>query len=282
MPLLRYASVLSILAWVCSAAADSPVPLPNPFFAFSNCCSEMPLDEQVEWLADLGYAGIGWSGTERIPEALRALDARQLRMVSLYVVVNVDPGAPPYDPGLKAAMEHLHGRDTVIWLQVNGGTPSANTSDDRAVPLLREIAAMADAAGLRVALYPHVGCYVARVEDAVRLAKKVDRANLEVTFNLCHFLKLDDEKNLSQRIRDASPHLFMVSINGADRGDTNQMPWDRLIQPLDRGSFDVGKVGKALRAIGYTGPVGLQCYGISGNPRENLKRSMAMWKRGLE
>ncbi len=38
------------------------------------------------------------------------------------------------------------------------------------------------------------------------------------------------------------PYLFVVSINGADGGATNDMLWDRLIQTLDRGSFDVGRV----------------------------------------
>ena len=75
------------------------------------------------------------------------------------------------------------------------------------------------------------------------------------------------------------PHLFVVSINGADRGDTNEMGWDRLIQTLDRGDFDVYKFLKTLKELGYTGPIGLQCYGIKGDERENLKRSMIAWRK---
>ena len=108
--------------------------------------------------------------------------------------------------------------------------------------------------------------------------KKVDRKNVGVGFNLCHFLKLDDEKNLERRLKEAMPYLFAVSINGADGGDTNRMGWDRLIQTLDRGSFDVGRVLKTLKQLGYTGPIGLQCYGIPGDNRENLKRSMKAWR----
>jgi sugar phosphate isomerase/epimerase len=135
---------------------------------------------------------------------------------------------------------------------------------------------------LRVVLYPHVGFYVARVEDAVRLAKKVDRKNVGVSFNLCHFLKLDDEKNLELRLKEASPYLLAVSINGADGGSTQTMSWDRLIQTLDRGSFDVGHVLKSLKELGYTGPIGLQCYAIPGDCRENLKHSMDAWRRRSE
>lgn len=72
------------------------------------------------------------------------------------------------------------------------------------------------------------------------------------------------------------PHLFVVSINGADRGGQN---WDTLIQTLDRGSFDVYEFLKTLRQMGYRGPIGLQHYGIKGDAHENLKRSMEAWQR---
>ena len=66
-----------------------------------------------------------------------------------------------------------------------------------------------------------------------------------------------------------------VSINGADpQGD-----WDRLIQPLDRGSVDVAGLVRTLVENGYRGPIGLQCYAIKGDPRTNLQRSMAVWRR---
>ena len=64
----------------------------------------------------------------------------------------------------------------------------------------------------------------------MRLVKKVDRKNVGVTFNLCHFLKVEGEKNLERRLKEAKPHLFAVNINGADGGNTDQMGWDRLIQ----------------------------------------------------
>ncbi len=67
-----------------------------------------------------------------------------------------------------------------------------------------------------------------------------------------------------------------VTINGADNEGEN---WDRLIQPLDRGSFDVYGFLKTLRGLGYTGPVGLQCYGIQGDAREHLARSINAWRK---
>ncbi len=261
------------------ASATQPKHL---FFAFDNGTGRdehVPLETQAAMLKELGYAGIGYTGTKRIPKMLAALDARGLTMFSIYVGACVDPGKPAYDQGLKQAISQLKGRPTVIWLFITGGTPSSTTLDDRAVAIVREVSDMAAKSNLRIALYPHIGFYVARVEDALRLAKKVDRKNVGVTFNLSHFLKLDDEKNLEQRLKEAAPYLFLVSINGADSGQTNEMDWDRLIQTLDRGTFNVRHLLRALDQCGYTGPVGLQCYAIPGNSRENLQRSMRAWQK---
>ena len=87
----------------------------------------------------------------------------------------IDPGKPPYEAGLETAIEELKGRDTLIWLVVQGGKPSSDAADGRAVAMIQGIADLAGKAGLRVAIYPHAGCYVARVEDAVRLVKKINR-----------------------------------------------------------------------------------------------------------
>lgn len=269
----------AVSAW---AADDAESGLASPFFAFDNGTGRdqhVPLEEQAKMLKELGYSGIGYTGTQQIPEMLKALDAQGLKMFSIYVGADVDRGKSPYDPGLKTAIRQLKGRDTLIWVYILGGGPSSTESDDQAVTILREIADMAEGAGLRVALYPHAGFYVARVEDSVRLAKKVDRKNVGATFNLCHFLKVDNEENLERRLAEAMPYLFAVSINGADGGDTNRMPWNRLIQTLDRGSFDVGRVLRILKRLGYMGPIGLQCYAIRGDSRENLKHSMEGWRQ---
>jgi len=47
---------------------------------------------------------------------------------------------------------------------------------------------------------------------------------------------------------------------------------------LGDGTFDIKRVMNLLDEIEYTGPVGLQCYNIKGNDRENLKKSIAAWR----
>ncbi|NRB44153.1 MAG: hypothetical protein HRU47_05015, partial [Verrucomicrobiales bacterium] len=55
--------------------------------------------------------------------------------------------------------------------------------------------------------------------------------------------------------------------------------WQKLIQTLDRGNFDQSKLMNLLKGVGFNGPVGLQCYAIKGDSRENLERSINAWNK---
>ena len=77
----------------------------------------------------------------------------------------------------------------------------------------------------------HLG-RVDTIGDAVRIAKKAQRENVGVMFNLCHFLKQKDEADLKRVIAESAPHLMLVSINGADAGQTRAMGWDWTILAL--------------------------------------------------
>lgn len=235
------------------------------------------LAQQAAMLKELGYAGAAHLWLDGIPERLRTLDEKGLGLFQVYVRVCVEPGKPKYDPRLKEVIGLLKGRDTILGLLVTGAPPSSTEADPRAVEIVREIGDMAEASGLRVVLYPHAGDWLERVEDAVRVAKKVDRKNVGVQFNLCHWLKVDEESHLESVLKSAMPHLMVVTINGADHADPKS-GWDRLIQPLDSGAFDVYGCLKALAGLGYRGPIGLQCYGIPGDVA-HLARSMAAWRK---
>jgi sugar phosphate isomerase/epimerase len=148
------------------------------------------------------------------------------------------------------------------------------------VAAVREVADLAAQQGLAVSLYPHVGSLTERVSDAVRIADKAGRANVGVTFNLCHWLRTDGPDSMERTLKLALPRLSLVTINGADRDGKD---WVRLIQPLDSGTFDVAAFLGALHGLGYRGPIGLQGYAVAINakiePGENLTRSMAAWKK---
>ncbi len=253
----------------------------NPFFAMDTATKDdkhKTAKEQVEIVKELGYAGIGCTAGKGVGEMLEELDKNGLRLFAVYLGANIDADQQKYGPELKEAIEVLKGRNAILWLFVQSKKlkPSSLEGDTCAVQVIREIADMAAESGLRVALYPHTGFWVERVEDAIRVAKKADRKNVGVTFNLCHWLRTDDEENMKSLIKSAMPHLFVVSINGADSGGKD---WKQLIQTLDRGSFNILRFLKVLKKTGYTGPIGLQGYGIGGDAYENLKRSMSAWRK---
>ena len=253
----------------------------TPFFAMDTATKDAKhksAKEQVQMVKELGYAGIGCTAGKGLAEMAEELENNGLRLFAVYLGVNIGPGQQKYGPELKETIEVLKGRNAILWLFVQSKKlkPSSPEGDARAVEVIREIADMAAEAGVRVALYPHHRFWVERVEDAVRVTKKVNRKNVGVTFNLCHWLMVNDEKNMKPLIKSAMPYLFVVSINGADSGGKD---WKRLIQTLDRGSFDISGFLKTLEDCGYTGPIGLQGYGIGGDAYENLKRSMNAWRQ---
>ncbi|MCF6286259.1 MAG: sugar phosphate isomerase/epimerase [Candidatus Hydrogenedentes bacterium] len=263
-----------LLASLGVAAAE-----PNPFFAMCtgtrDAAHESPAS-QVALVKELGYAGTDILGVGGLKELLAQIDAQESRFFALYTRGNIDVGAQSWEEGLEEAMALLKGRDCVLWMPLVSKTfgLSSPAGDDAAVALLRRLADLAAANGLKIALYPHANNWMERVEDCVRVAKKVDRANVGVTFNLCHWLKVDGE-NMEERLVEARPHLFMVTVNGAD-GDGES--WKELIQPLGDGSYDVGGLLKILSDLNYEGPIGLQGYGIGGDVAENLRRSMNTWR----
>lgn len=252
-----------------------------PFFAMDTGTKDakhQTAEQQVEMIKELGYDGIGCTAGPGLVEMLKELDKNGLRLFAVYLGANIDADQPKYGPELKEAIEVLKGRNAILWLFVlsKKHKPSSTEGDPRAEEVIGEIADMAAEAGLRIALYPHYGFWVERVEDAVRVVKKVNKKNVGVTFNLCHWLRVNDESSMEPLIKSAMPHLFVVSINGADSGGKD---WKQLIQTLDRGSFDIYSFLKTLDDAGYTGPIGLQGYGIGGDAYDNLKRSMNAWRQ---
>lgn len=254
---------------------------PAPFFPFCidwHDAKKRTFDEQALLLRELGYDGVGHIWLDEVAARLKSLDAVGLRLFQITMVVEVGPGKAPYDARFKEVLELVRGRQMQFALLLNGMKPSDPAVDPHAVALLREMSDLARASGAQLLLYPHLGSWVERIEDAVRVADQVDRRNVGVMFNLCHWLRVDSQRDYRPLLKQALPRLWAVSINGADSLDP-QPGWQRYIQPLGDGSFDVARFLATLRELGYRGPIGLQCYGIGGDAREHLAKSMAAWRR---
>jgi len=269
---LAIAALLAPLLTAAATPAFSRSETALPFFAFDNGVgqNQWAPEKQATVLKELGYDGISYHDADDLPEKIAAMKARGLKVFNIYVGINLDKDKT-CPPALKQRIVELKGTGTDLWLFV-AGKPENDKA--QAVKLIREIGDLAEASGIRVALYPHYGNYIATADQALPVVAAVNRKNVGLSFNLCHELRAGNEANFDRILRDIMPHLFYVSINGADhKGD-----WKQLIQTLDRGAFDTGAFLKKLSRAGYKGPVGLQCYAIGGDPRENLKRSMAAWR----
>ena len=122
-------------------------------------------------------------------------------------------------------------------------------------------------------------CVAESVETCLRVANVVDSPDLGVTFNLCHWLKVEGaERDPVPVIKAALPRLNFMTINGADTGDTRHLGWDRLIQPLGRGTYNVADFVARARAAGYRGPFGVQGFGVKGDTEELLRETMKAWR----
>ncbi|MHB1308307.1 MAG: sugar phosphate isomerase/epimerase family protein [Limisphaerales bacterium] len=252
-----------------------------PFFAMQTATRDAAItsaEAQVKLVKSLGYDGIGAVPPGEIGAFAAAGDAHGVRLWNTYLVVDINP-AVPLDPRLESQVAPLKGRDAMLWVGLTSTAhqPSSPAGDAAAVKRVTALAELAESVGAKVALYPHAGFWVERTEDAVRVANQVDRPNVGVTFNLCHFLKVEDEARLEEVLAQAGSRLFVVSLNGAESGRRGG-DWKELIQTLDRGSFDNTRLLRALHDLRYAGPVGFQGYGIGGDATDNLRRTMQSWR----
>jgi sugar phosphate isomerase/epimerase len=271
-----FAAVLALLNTAAAAAENA-----YPFFPFCidwHDAKKRSFQQQAEMLKSLGYDGVGHIWLDNVAERLKTLDAAGLKLYQITMTVDIAPGRQAFDPRFKQVLTLVKGRHVQFALLLGGMKPSDPAGDSRAVEVLREMSDLAGESGSQLLLYPHLDSWVERIEDSIRVADKVDRANVGVMFNLCHWLRVDKQRDYRPLLKRAMPRLWAVSINGADPFD-DKPGWDRYIQPLDRGSFDVGGFLKTLKSLGYRGPIGLQCYGIGGDAQEHLARSMAAWQK---
>lgn len=272
---------LLIASLFCAATPQSRpgAGAPHAFFAMDTStrdANHQTVEAQLRMVKELGFAGWACNAPEAGAPTLKLMDALGLKLFAIYTGADIDK-EPPYDPRLPEIIRGLKGRDTLVWLFVTSQKEKSASpaADEKALAAIRRVADLAAESGLGVSIYPHNGFYVASTRDAVRLVPKAERKHLSVTFNLCHWLKVDGGKDLDAILKAALPHLSVVTINGADNQGDN---WDRLIQPLGSGSYDVYELLVKLKRLGFKGSIGLQGYGIKGDVHEHLTQAMAVWR----
>lgn len=275
--------VLLTLCLLCCYSPSKAQTFDPPFFVFEDGLWNAKSDDAQYWsdlTKDAGFDGVELIGLDKVDAMIPALEKNDLKLFTLYIQINID-GENPYDERLKDYIKKYEGQITHLWVHVHSDkySPSDSKGDKKCIKIITELAEYAAAYNVKIAFYPHADFWVETVDDGVRLAEKIDVPNVGTVFNLCHFLKKDKTDKLEEKIINAMPYLFLVSINGADNGDTNNYNWNRLIQPLGSGDYDVLNVLQILKNNGYSNPIGLQCYNIKGEPEVFLKESVETWKK---
>lgn len=284
--------VLTTLLFTQMSQAQSRM-VTNPFFVFNNGIKDTvhykTPERQVALAAQAGFDGVEKNRLDEFEPFYQAVKKHHLKLYMLYVEVNLDNEQAPYDPRLEEVFKQIKGTEAMPWLFITSKKYKSSSveNDTIAVPIVQAIADMAQRYGLRVTLYPHVWFWLETVEHGISLTQKINRQNVGITFNLPHYLATqyyagqDPIQNFPAWVAKARPYLFAISVNGADypppSGDRGKL-WDTLIQPLGEGKYDTYQYLKTFWDLGFTGPVGLQCYNIRQEKPVHLQKSVQTWQ----
>jgi sugar phosphate isomerase/epimerase len=152
-----------------------------------------------------------------------------------------------------------------------------------ATHLLQQIGDMAKKSDLEVAIYSHYSFYVERTDHALALAKQVNRKNVGLTFNLCHWLATTNQQErmmLKPHLKELNPYLKMITISGAnDVISQSKVIWDDYILPLGQGSFNTYELVRyIMKDLKFKKPIGVQCYNIKGDKVALVKNTVSVWE----
>jgi len=251
-----------------------------PFYAFDNGVGRgvWTPERQAALLKELGYDGMAYNFTTNkdLEKWLKIYDEAKLGISSLYI--HTFPGqekGKQYPGDLRETVKLLKGRSTRLWISLRE-TKDKLDHDEDCVRIAKELGDLAAEQHVKVSIYPHVGFYVEKATDTLRIAQKANHANVSPSYNLCHeFLTKSGPKTQEEALktlRAVAPSAGLISINGVS------MATKRYIVPLAESDFDLKLFLVELKRLGYQGPVGHQFYSIKGEPEVLLKEAMATWR----
>ena len=259
----------------------------NEFFALHNIIrgdsTYTTFDKQVELVKNAGFDGIEINQIESFDGMKTALDKYEFKGSYFYIKLQLGESM---DNRIEKAINSLKGTNTIIapYLLADNKRfkPNSPEGDSEAIRLLQIISVWSKKAGLQVAIYPHFSFYVERTDHALQLAKKVNRKNVGLSFNLCHWLattSLTERTDLKRHLKEINPYLKMMTISGAyDVISQKKSIFDDYILPLGTGNFDTYDLLKYMvKTIKYKNPIGVQCYNIKGNKPQLITHTMTVW-----
>lgn len=262
--------------------------MPSPTFAmdtsFYSYFGAYDFDARCEMLRELGYDGTyltlwnepSWADLERLP---RVKEKHGIDVSGVFCTVDIAaPDDHPDNNRVLAMLKSVEGCSNIevcVKGKDNTVTPSDPRWDDSAARWLERMLGVAEPRNLTLSLYPHIVNWVERVEDGVRLCKRMQHPNLGVVFCGFHWFAADG-KDLRGTLKAAAPYLRSANVCGSRK--PGPVGGVATIETLDRGELDNFMVLAALAEAGYRGPVGIQGYNVQGDPYLNLERSLAAYR----
>jgi len=233
---------------------------------------------RCEILAELGYDGIyvSLSQNELQNASKMAVTKEQYGIEVIAAYGGFDIAAEKGDPKVEQVAQLFDqlpcGCDVELSLSCGDNSigRSSPDGDSAAMEKLEALLRIAERHQANVCLYPHFGAWLERIEDGVRLCRKMNHPCLKVVFCGFHWYAADG-KNLAGCIEEAAPHLNSVNMCGTRRSGNIA---GCTIEPLDCGEMDNFALLGLLNRNGYTGRIGFQAYSIGGDVYAYLRRSL--------
>jgi sugar phosphate isomerase/epimerase len=142
----------------------------------------LPLTEQVKLLCKIGFDGIALELDNNLDSNLRVLDDAGLQLYMVWVSIRLTPGKDTViTPGLSNAIIKLKGRPTTICVLFDGIKPGDPQGIAPAVNILRKLGNLADAAGIRISIYNHVGNWTESLPFVIDVVRKTTIRGLVTT-----------------------------------------------------------------------------------------------------
>jgi sugar phosphate isomerase/epimerase len=256
-------------------------------FAMDTCFSNSivgvyPYEVRCEILAELGFDGIYVSLSPlelQNAEKMAVTKERYgIKVTAAYggFDISADKSDPGFEQVAKLYDQLPDGCDVELSLSSKDASigKSSSDGDSKAMDKLEVLLSLADKHNSHVCLYPHVGAWLEKVEDGVRLCKKMNHPRLKTVFCGFHWYAVDG-KGLAERIEEASPYLHSVNMCGTRKGGNVA---GYTIEPLDCGEMDNFALLGLLNRYGYNGRIGFQGYSVGGDVYEYLRRSLALFR----
>lgn len=270
-------------------SAGRPIRVEGDLVPFGLCMSGMPAVEQIETTRRIGYGGLGLAflEKERVREIAHHPEvvSGRFRIPSMIWWASVEQ---PLDTSwLDPVLDDAGPMRMDIWM-VADGKDKSERSRSKAVEMYARAASRCKAKGVRLVIYPHIGCVVETAEEAAAIRDSlVKRGHPEVRISilLCHELKAGNRDRLAEIVRRLGPLIALASISGADHDAYRKAGdfWGSVIKPLDQGTYDVGLFLDALAEAGYKGPLLLHTYNLPAPDApsydKHLERSWNKWLR---